>query len=223
MKYKLFTAADPSDSKIIGVADTVNVLPEINKQGQLCWRSRPGLSGGGGGAGEGWDLSVDGGGGGGGHSCLYDGTVFAGVEGFPVWDTVNNVDGIYICEPGSRYPNLPPESMIEAALVPGTLRTCYFIYKVVGFADPEPVCGPSIGVYVTGTGLRIFDLPLIDESTLVYLNVGSDTDSILFATYWVAYDCEPFVPSEGVVTIECFKIVDRDWVTAGEQEKVYYV
>lgn len=43
MKYRLFTVADPSDSKKIGSADTVNFLPEINKQGQLCWRSRPGL------------------------------------------------------------------------------------------------------------------------------------------------------------------------------------
>ena len=216
MKYKLFTAADPSDSKIIGVADTVNVLPEINKQGQLCWRSRPGLSGGGGGAGEGWDLSVDGGGGG--HSCLYDGTVFAGIEGLPSWDTIDNEDGIYSCEPGATR-----SAIIETTLGTGTLKTCYFIYKVVGFADPEPVCGPSIYFLIGNGGSLLLYATLMNESTLTYVNLDSDTEALQFITGFEVRDCEPVVTPQGVVTIECVQIIDRDWMTPGEAEnRMYY-
>jgi|MudIll2142460700_1097286.scaffolds.fasta_scaffold61906_2 hypothetical protein len=204
MKYKLFTAADPSDSKKIGVSDTVNVLPEINKRGQLCWRSRPGLGG------PGYDLSV----GGGGEDCLYDGTEFGEQEGFPPWDVIDNVTGNYSCTPGDIR-----NIRIITNLITGTLKTCYFIYKVTDFT--LGVESDSIVIEIQNGG-TVPKVDLIGESTVAYVNLSSDRGSLRFVASGPTGDPAP-IEAAGTVYIECVQIVDRDWETAGEDiNTVYY-
>ena len=219
MKYRLFTVADPSDSKKIGSSDTVNFLPEINKQNQLCWRSRPGLYGGMGGGG--WNFST---GGAPPEGCTHNVTM-ANLPGFKGWDVVDNETGNYSCTPA---PTDAYEFILNTTFSAGTKKTCYFIIRFTNVSVGE--YGWTLyldiqngyGEWPTFTPFPGYPMGYVPPSisTLCYVNIPDNATSLFFDTGNPLRDPSP--PTEGSVFIECIMIVDRDWVAAGEDAAIIY-
>lgn len=225
MKYNLFTEIDPSKSNKIGTADAINFLPVINQQGQLCWESRPG-----------WtnlpdvdgivvfdvvDVPTW-------TECAYDGTI---MQNLPppknVWDTVDNVNVVYVCFPEDNYREYSMVTYFSA----GSKKTCYYTIRI-NFVD---VYSTPLYEGTGGFGWTLYfwilngsadwpdytpypDYPVgyapPQTDVMHYVNIPADATQLVFETGdWPGVGGPV---ARGGVTITCIMIKERDWDAAGE-------